>query len=309
MKKKTKQNSLWFSQFHPSFLKTGARYIPAQGIISDQSVCFPVRNIDSMRRCAPAGSPSQCPAHGKDSHLVPAGRGQPCAGASASLLPASCSRATWQPARHQQSGNPMLFPECNPNTTLRAEVGHNIFELTASGIWPCILPTSIFWRWKSFCFSQFVSLLDLSSSLQNWSREIWGHSCCSSAGAQSWWLSVQDSLSQSTTLRAETRFPMQNKLYSQLLGMISGEEQMGSWPFFTFPIYNAVLQESSSHRHLVLVFQWIFCTGKIQILSLLFFLVNCIHSLRMKRIRISMTEVQCNYLRRYKLYLGCLKWC
>lgn len=152
-KKKPKQNSLWFSQFHPSFLKTGARYIPAQGIISDQSVCFPVRNIHSMRRCAPAGSPSQCPAHGKDSHLVPAGRGQPCAGASASLLPASCSRATWQPARQQQSGNPMLFPECNPNTTLCAEVGHSISELTASGIWPCILPTSIFWRWKSFCFS------------------------------------------------------------------------------------------------------------------------------------------------------------
>jgi len=170
-KEKEKKNSLWFSQFHPSFLKTGARYIPARGILSDQSVCFPVRNIHSMRRCAPAGSPSQRPAHGKGSHLVPAGRGQPCAGASASLLPASCSRAAWQPARQQQSGNPMLFPECNPNTTLCTEVGRNIFELTGSGIRPCILQTSIFSRWKGFCLSLFVSCVPLGSVKQPTERE------------------------------------------------------------------------------------------------------------------------------------------
>lgn len=95
----------------------------------------------------------------------------PCAGASASLLPASCSRAAWQPARQQQSGNPMLFPECNPNTTLCTEVGRNIFELTGSGIRPCILQTSIFSRWKGFCLSLFVSCVPLGSVKQPTERE------------------------------------------------------------------------------------------------------------------------------------------
>lgn len=118
-----------------------------------------------MRCCAPAGSPSQCPAHGKDSHLVPAGRGQPCTGASASLLPASCSRAAWQPARQQQSGNPMLFPECNPNTTLCMEVGHNIFELTVVGSDPASFQRASSKDGKAFVF-QFVSCVPVGSVKQ-----------------------------------------------------------------------------------------------------------------------------------------------
>lgn len=52
--KKKKASSLWFSQFHPSFLRTGARYILDEGIVFDQAAQFQVCNIHSMRFCVSA---------------------------------------------------------------------------------------------------------------------------------------------------------------------------------------------------------------------------------------------------------------
>lgn len=69
---KKKKSSLWFSQLHPSFLRTVARYIPAEGILFDQAAWLQACNIHSVRFCVSAESISHSPARDEGSRLMPA---------------------------------------------------------------------------------------------------------------------------------------------------------------------------------------------------------------------------------------------
>lgn len=221
-----------------------ARYIPAEGILSDQAAWLQC-NIHSVQFCVSAESISHSPAQGEGSRLMAAHQDTPVPG----LHSPACVTHTQLDSLHQAvSGrcsrwkSLTLSPETTPRQHVAQRNTTQHVEIAVSGI--------------------RVFILQFPGQPGPWHR------------GKSW---------AELTQGKHSSFP----------GFWRWSQERTKWAclFFFFPSL-AVLHEFSLYRYSERVFQRIFCTQKFQILSLLFFLIDHMHSWRANRIMISLIKVQ-----------------